>query len=172
MALRPIVLMGDPVLRETAAPVESFDERLRALIEDMFETMYHAEGVGLAAPQIGLSERVLVVDVRNEDEPEAGRFAIVNPEIVAVSRETDKATEGCLSIPGLEESVERPAVVEVKGFDAEGRPFSVEADDLLGRALQHEIDHLDGVLFVDRVSPLKRQMLLKRWRKLQEEVGS
>ena len=170
MALRPIVLMGDPVLRKTADPVEAFDDRLRALVEDMFETMYHAEGVGLAAPQIGLSERILVVDVRDEDDPQAGRFALVNPEIVAVSRETEKASEGCLSIPGLEETVERPAVVEVRGFDAEGNPFSVSATDLLGRALQHEIDHLDGVLFLDRVSPLKRRMLLKKWRKIQEEA--
>jgi peptide deformylase len=163
--------MGDPVLRSTADPVAEFDDRLRALIEDMFETMYHAEGVGLAAPQIGLSERVLVVDVRNEDDPEAGRFALVNPEIVAVSRETEKATEGCLSIPGLEETVERPSVVEVRGFDASGEPVTVQASDLLARALQHEIDHLDGVLFLDRVSPLKRRMLLKKWRKLQDEAS-
>lgn len=172
MAIRDIVLMGDPVLRRPADPVESFDDDLRALVDDMFETMYHAEGVGLAAPQIGLSKRILVVDVRDDDDPAAGRFAVINPEIVAVSRETEKASEGCLSIPGLEELVERPAVVEVRGFDVHGETFTVEADDLLGRALQHEIDHLDGVLFLDRVSPLKRRMLLKKWRKLQEEDES
>lgn len=172
MAIRDIVLMGDPVLRTPAAPVEAFDDDLRSLVDDMFETMYHAEGVGLAAPQIGLSQRVLVVDVRDEDDPASGRFALINPEIVAVSKDTEKASEGCLSIPGLEELVERPAVVEVRGYDPRGNAFTVEATDLLSRALQHEIDHLDGVLFVDRVSPLKRRMLLKKWRKLQEEDAS
>lgn len=167
--IRPIVLLGDPVLRTAAEPVEVFDDDLRALVDDMFETMYHAEGVGLAAPQIGLSRRVLVIDTRHDDDPEGGRLALINPEIVAVSRETEKASEGCLSIPGLEEFVERPAVVEVRGSDPHGREIVVEADDLLGRALQHEIDHLDGVLFIDRVSPLKRRILLKKWRKLQEE---
>ena len=167
--IRPIVFLGDPVLRTPTAPVEAFDDELRALVSDMFETMYHAEGVGLAAPQIGLSLRVLVVDTRDDDDPERGRLALVNPEIVAVSRETEKASEGCLSIPGLEEYVERPAVVEVRGLDPEGREVVIEADDLLGRALQHEIDHLDGVLFIDRVSPLKRRILLKKWRKIQEE---
>jgi peptide deformylase len=169
MAIRPIVLLGDPVLRTPAAPVEAFDDELRSLVSDMFETMYHAEGVGLAAPQIGLSHRVLVIDTRKDDDPDRGRVALINPEIVAVSRETDKASEGCLSIPGLEEFVERPAVVEVRGLDPEGREVSIEADDLLSRALQHEIDHLDGVLFIDRVSPLKRRILLKKWRKLLEE---
>lgn len=167
--IRPIVLLGDPVLRARAEPVESFGDELRDLVEDMFETMYHAEGVGLAAPQIGLSKRILVIDTRRDDDPDGGRVALVNPEIVAVSRETEKASEGCLSIPGLEEFVVRPAVVEVRGLDPEGREVVVEADDLLGRALQHEIDHLDGVLFIDRVSPLKRRMLLKKWQKLQDD---
>ena len=170
MAVRRIVLMGDPVLRTRAEPVESFDDELRALVEDMFETMYHAEGVGLAAPQIGISRRIMVVDVRDDEREERGRFALVNPEIVAVSRETDRASEGCLSIPGLEEVVERPWAVEVRGYDPHGLEVVIEADDLLARALQHEIDHLDGVLFPDRVSALKRRMLLKKWRKLQEEA--
>ena len=172
MAIRRIVQLGDPVLRAPAEPVTDFDDGLRRLVDEMFETMYHAEGVGLAAPQIGLSKRLFVVDVRDDDDPDGGRFAMVNPEIVAVSRETDKATEGCLSIPGLEEVVERPAVVEVRGLDLEGNPFTVEADDLLARAIQHEIDHLDGVLFLDRVSVLKRRMLLKKWQKLQDEDAS
>ena len=167
--IRPIVLLGDPVLRTATAPVETFDEKLRAVVSDMFETMYHAEGVGLAAPQIGLSKRILVVDTRNDDDPDGGRLALINPEIVAVSRETEKASEGCLSIPGREEFVERPAVVEVRGLDPNGREVVVEADDLFGRAQQHEIDHRDGVLFIDRVSPLKRRILLKKWKKLQDE---
>jgi peptide deformylase len=169
MSVRSIVYMGDPVLRTPAEPVERFDAELRALVEDMFETMYHAEGVGLAAPQVGVSRRVLVVDVRDEESGQRDRYALVNPEIVAVSRETDRASEGCLSIPGLEEVVERPWSVEVRGFDPEGGEVTIEADDLLARALQHEIDHLDGVLFLDRVSALKRRMLVKKWRKLREE---
>ncbi|MEJ2540592.1 MAG: peptide deformylase, partial [Gemmatimonadota bacterium] len=127
MAVRRIVLLGDPVLREEAEPVESFDTELQDLVEEMFETMYHADGVGLAAPQVGVSRRVLVVDVRDEEEPEAGRHVLVNPEVVRASSRTDKATEGCLSIPGLEELVTRPATVEVRGFDPSGREVTVSA---------------------------------------------
>jgi peptide deformylase len=169
MAIHPIVFLGDPVLRTPAEPVKAFDAELEGLIEDMFETMYHADGVGLAAPQIGISRRVLVVDVRNDEEGAGGRVALVNPEVVAVSEETDRSTEGCLSIPGLEEVVERPWRVEIRGVDARGAEVRVEAHDLFGRALQHEIDHLDGILFIDRVSPLKRRMLVKKWKKLREE---
>lgn len=172
MAAHEIVLMGDPVLRREAEPVEGFDEELRILVRDMFETMYRAEGVGLAAPQIGLSRRILVVDVRDEDDPAAGRYALINPEVVAESEESDRAPEGCLSIPGIEEVVERPSRVVVRGFDPEGREIEIEADDLLGRALQHEIDHLDGILFLDRVSPLKRRMAVKKWKKQQADVAA
>ena len=169
MAVRTIVLMGDPVLRQEAAPVGSFGPELESLVEDMFETMYHADGVGLAAPQIGIGQRVLVVDVRDEDDPESGRYALVNPEIVAHSSSIEKATEGCLSIPGLEDVVARPASVEVRGFDPSGAEVRISAAGLLARALQHEIDHLDGVLFLDRVSALKRRMLIKKWKKLLED---
>lgn len=169
MPIRDIVLLGEEVLRTSGEEVTSFDDDLRTLIGDMWETMYHAEGIGLAAPQIGLSLRVCVLDVRDEDDPESGRFALVNPVIAESSMETDKAPEGCLSIPGLEEVVTRPAKVTVKGFDPHGQPVRVEAEGLLGRAVQHEIDHLDGILFIDRVGPLKRRMLLKKWKKLREE---
>ncbi|HKK91776.1 MAG TPA: peptide deformylase [Longimicrobiales bacterium] len=169
MALRRIVLMGDPVLRREADPVETFDADLAELVRDMFETMYAAEGIGLAAPQIGVSRRIFVLDVRDEDDPEGGRFVLVNPEIVEHSHETGKGTEGCLSIPGIEEVVERPARVRVRAQDVKGEWFEMEGDELLGRALQHEADHLDGVLFLDRVGPLKRRMAVKRWKKLQEE---
>ena len=169
MSLREIVLMGDPVLRGPAEKVEDFDEDLGELVNDMFETMYHAEGIGLAAPQVAVSRRVLVVDVREEDEDTGHRMVLVNPAVVSKSKETDKVSEGCLSIPGLEEVVERPSRVEIHGFDATGRELRFEAEKLLGRALQHEIDHLDGILFVDRVSPLKRRMLLKKWRKLRDD---
>lgn len=168
MALRDIVLLGDPVLRRAADEVTSFDEELHQLVRDMFETMYHAEGIGLAAPQIGLSKRIIVVDLRREDEPEQ-RIAIVNPRVVWASDETEKEAEGCLSIPGLEDVVERPAAVRVEGFHPTGEPLSVEADELFARALQHEIDHVEGVLFLDRVTPLKRRMLLKKWKKLRDE---
>lgn len=156
------------MLRREADEVTSFDDDLRALVRDMFETMYHAEGIGLAAPQIGLSQRIIVVDLRREDHPEE-RLALINPRVVWESAEREKEPEGCLSIPGLEEVVERPAAVRVEGFDPGGEPLSIEADELFARALQHEIDHVDGVLFLDRVTPLKRRMLLKKWKKLRED---
>jgi len=164
VALLEIRLLGAKVLREAAAPVEAVTEDTRRLIRDMFDTMYDAEGIGLAAPQVGVSERVLVVDVPDGDD---GRHvhALVNPVIVDSGRETDKATEGCLSLPGLEETVTRPVSVTVEGLTPDGEPARIEAEGLLARALQHEVDHLDGILFIDRLSPLKRSMLLRKWRK-------
>jgi peptide deformylase len=173
VAIREIVLMGDPVLRERADDVTEFDDELRKLVRDMFETMYHAEGIGLAAPQVGVSARVLVVDLRRDadgrESVEPAHLALVNPRVTWHSDETEKQPEGCLSIPGLEEVVTRPLAVRVEGRDPEGNEVTVEADALFARALQHEIDHLDGVLFVDRVSALKRRMLLKKWKKLEAE---
>jgi peptide deformylase len=166
MAVREVRLLGDPVLREKAAPVEAVTEEVRALIADMFETMYAEDGVGLAAPQIGISERILVIDTREEgSEP----IAFVNPILRQESEETEKAEEGCLSLPGLNDVVERAARVVVDGLDRDGNPQKIEAEGLLSRALQHEIDHIDGILFIDRVSPLKRQMLLKKWKKAKAE---
>lgn len=171
--IREIVLMGDPVLRAEAEPVEEFNDELRALVRDMFETMYHADGIGLAAPQIGISRRIIVVDLhRGEEgggEGQSERVALINPEVTWFSDDTYKQSEGCLSIPGLEEVVRRPAEVRVEGLDPDGNKVVLEAEDLFGRALQHEIDHLDGVLFLDRVSPLKRKMLVKKWKKLEAE---
>jgi peptide deformylase len=163
MGVREVRLLGDPVLREPAAPVEELDDELRTLISDMFDTMYAQEGVGLAAPQVGLGHRIIVVDPR---EPEVEPFALVNPVIVELSEELEKGEEGCLSLPGLKDIVERPARCDVDGLDREGRPVHIAAEGLLARILQHEVDHLDGVLFIDRVSPLKRKMLLKRWQKV------
>ncbi len=163
MSVREIRLLGDPALREPAEPVSGVDEEVRELVRDLMDTMYEADGVGLAAPQIGVPLRVFVYDVR---EPEAPSGALINPEIV--EREgAVKGEEGCLSIPGLTEIVERSARVVVRGLDAEGREVEIEAEGLLARCLQHEKDHLDGVLFLDRVSPLKRQMLLNKWRKME-----
>lgn len=171
MAIHDVVLMGDPVLRQEAEEVTAFDGGLRALVRDMWETMYHADGIGLAAPQIGIAKRVLVVDLRRADEEddEPPKVALINPTIVWSSDETYRASEGCLSIPGLEEVVERPFAIRVEARDVNGNAVVVEAEDLFGRALQHEIDHLDGILFLDRVSALKRKMLLKKWKKLEPE---
>ena len=171
MAVREIVLMGDPVLREEALEVTNFNRDLRSLVRDLYESMYHAEGVGLAAPQIGISKRVIVIDLRKDDEPDV-RLALINPRVVWHSDERRKSAEGCLSIPGLEEVVERASDVHVEGVDPDGRSIRVEAQDLFARALQHEIDHLDGILFVDRVSGLKRRMLMKKWKKLRVEAES
>lgn len=163
MSVRPIVYLGDPALRRPTQPVTEFDDELRSLVADLYETMYDFEGIGLAAPQIGVDLRVCVVDVR--DEGAEGRVALVNPRVDRYSRRTDRETEGCLSIPGVDEVVERPVSVRVEGLDVRGEPVEVEADGIYARALQHEIDHLDGILFIDRISPLKRRMLLKKWRK-------
>lgn len=169
MAIREIRILGDPVLREPAQEVVDLHEDVKVLVRDMLETMYHAEGIGLAAPQVGISSRVIVVDLRGADDDSVGVVALVNPRVVEFSRKTDRAPEGCLSIPGMEEVVERPSSVTVEGLDPDGEPVSMAVSGLLSRALQHEIDHLDGVLFIDRVSPLKRRMLLRKWQKSREE---
>ncbi|MBI4545945.1 MAG: peptide deformylase [Gemmatimonadetes bacterium] len=167
MAILSIRYLGDPLLRRTAEPVASIDDEVRQLMDDMLETMYAAEGVGLAAPQVGLSRRIIVVDVRQENVPP---FGLVNPEILETSADVDRAEEGCLSVPGLREIVERPARATVSALDRDGVPVRIEAQGLLARVLQHEVDHLNGILFLDRVSPLKRQMLLKRWKKTRPVV--
>ena len=152
---------GDPVLREKCAPVAEIDDEVRRLAEDMQETMYDADGIGLAAPQVGVPVRLFVYDVRDPDLPPG---VVVNPEI-AEARGTSKEEEGCLSIPGLSEIVERSATVVMRGLGLDGEPVEIRAEGLLSRCLQHETDHLDGVLFLDRVSPLKRKLLLAKWRK-------
>ncbi len=168
MAVREIVLLGDPVLRKPAEEVERFDEELQSLVDDLFTTMVSADGAGLAAPQIGVSRRVLVVDVRQVAGDHA-RVALVNPRVVERSDDEEKDTEGCLSIPGVSELVRRPVHIVVEGKDPFGEDVRFEAEGFYARALLHEIDHLDGVLFIDHLSPLKRRMLLKRYRKLREE---
>ena len=164
MAILHIEILGARVLRGQAAPVEAVDDELRRLARAMFDTMYHAEGIGLAGPQVGVPRRILVIDVTNDDESRHVH-ALVNPVIVEASREQDKASEGCLSIPGLEEKVTRSVRVTVEALSPDGDPVRIEADGLFARALQHEVDHLDGVLFIDRLSPLKRGILLRKWRK-------
>jgi len=165
---REVRLLGDPVLRSAARPVESVTAEVRELIADMLETMYAEDGVGLAAPQVGVSERVMVVDPRADGSKP---LALVNPVIVERSEETDRGEEGCLSIPGVTDFVERAARIVLEGVDRDGKFRRVEAEGLLARILQHEVDHLDGVLFFDRLSPLKRRLLLKRWEKVKPETA-
>ncbi len=160
MAVRPVRFYGDPVLREKALPVAAVDDALRALITDMRETMKAYHGVGLAANQVGVLQRVLVVDVPLVDERRT-ELAIVNPVIVKRSG-SETGEEGCLSIPGIFEDITRALRVEVRGLDERGRPLSLVAEGYLARALQHEVDHLDGVLFVDRLSRLRRQFLRRQ----------
>ena len=166
MAILPIERLGSNALRKKAAEVSEIDDKLRELVEDMFETMYHAEGIGLAGPQVGVDKRLIVIDVREEGR---SRLALFNPRILEADSETEKAEEGCLSIPGVAAPVERSLTVTVEALDADGHPVHIEADGLLARCLLHEIDHLDGILFVDRLSPLQRSMVLKKYRALEAE---
>ncbi|UCG75027.1 MAG: peptide deformylase [Gemmatimonadota bacterium] len=168
MSVRRIRLLGDPVLREVARPVEDVDEEVQALIDDLLDTMYDADGIGLAAPQIGVPLSVFVYDVR---EPEVAPGALVNPRLVETNGQV-KEEEGCLSIPDLREIVPRAERVVVEGLDRDGHEVRLEAEGLLGRCLQHELDHLAGVLFIDRVSPLKRKMLLNKWSKRESDTSA
>ena len=143
MALRNIVTVGDPVLTKVCRPVTKFDDRLSQLIDDMIETLHDANGAGLAAPQIGVLRRVVIVNTEGED------WELVNPEIVEVSEEEQTGIEGCLSLPGQSAPVERPYYVKAKAMDREGNEFIIEGEELMARALCHEIDHLDGRLFLD-----------------------
>jgi peptide deformylase len=163
---REVRLLGDPVLREKAAPVAQISDETRQLIRDMFETMYAEDGVGLAAPQVGISERIIVVDPQLDDLPP---FALINPEIVELSKETEKGEEGCLSIPGLRDIVERAYKTVVRGTSETGESRELELIGLPARIIQHEVDHLDGILFFDRLSALKRKMLLSKWQKTKPE---
>ncbi len=160
-------IYGDPVLRRRSTPVVSFGPHLKELAERMYEVMYEEEGVGLAAPQVGVSERMMVLDVPVEDAPNFSGV-VINPEIVSTEG-TQRGQEGCLSIPGLREDVTRHEVLTVKALDIEGKEFTFSCDALLSRAIQHEIDHLDGVLFIDHLSPVRRRLLAKRLRKISEE---
>lgn len=163
MPLRPIVRWGEPVLHEPARPVARIDDEIRALVADMVETMYAAPGIGLAAPQIGVPLRVIVVDL-SVGEDKSQLIALVNPELVDKEGE-QRVEEGCLSIPGFGGSPARPARVTVRGLGLDGGERSYTATGLLARAFCHEIDHVHGLLFVDRLSPLKRDLLKRKLRK-------
>ena len=169
MSLRKLHLLGSPVLRQRADPVPGVDDAVRQLIDDLFETMYAAKGVGLAANQVGIAQRVAVVDTGG-DTPEP--LVLVNPAIVHRGEETETAEEGCLSIPEIFGDVERPVSIIVEATDRSGAPFRLEASGYQARAIQHEIDHLDGVLFLDHLSAVKRGLLLAKWKRLRKgETG-
>jgi peptide deformylase len=155
MTLLKIVALPDPVLRRKAKPITTFDANLQALIDDMIETMRDAPGVGLAAPQVGVSQRLIVVEYLENDEDEESPkklFVVVNPEIKEMSTETEPGLEGCLSIPGLHGEVERSLAVTIKGRTRHGQPVKIKAKGWLARIFQHEIDHLEGIVFTDRAT--------------------
>jgi len=163
----PIVKYGDPILEKPTAPVKNFDAELAQLAEDMFASMYAAQGVGLAAPQIGLHLRMAVVDVTGGKNPEA-KLVLVNPEIIHAEGEK-REEEGCLSIPGFRGYVLRPQFVTVKAQNAKGESFEIRGEDLLARAFCHEIDHLNGILFIQHLSMLKRDLIKRKIKKLRKQ---
>jgi peptide deformylase len=168
MTVKPLIILPDPLLRQVSRPVERVDDDLRKLSDDMLSTMYDAPGIGLAAIQIGLPLRMLVIDIAKQDEtPEPHVF--INPEIVAKGDDISVHEEGCLSIPDYYADVERPATVTVTYLDKDGKAREMSADGLMATCLQHEIDHLNGVLFIDHISKLKRDMVVRKFKKLARE---
>lgn len=165
--IHPIVKYGDPVLETQTKPVEKFDEELQKLTDDMFESMYAAQGVGLAAPQIGVGLRVAVIDVSNGKNPEA-RIVCANPEITHAEGE-QREEEGCLSLPGFRGHVARPQFVTIRAQDVTGKEFEMRGEGLLARAFCHEIDHLHGTLFITHLGLLKRDMIKRKIRKLRKD---
>jgi peptide deformylase len=170
MALRPIIILPDQKLRLLSAPLERVDDELRKLMDDMVETMHEAPGIGLAAIQIAEAIRLLVIDLAKKDEPPQPQY-FINPEIVWSSDERSVYEEGCLSIPEYYEEVERPAKVRARFVDREGKQQEILAEGLLATALQHEIDHLNGVLFIDYISKLKRDRVVKKFAKMAKRAA-
>jgi peptide deformylase len=160
----PIVKLGDPVLEKPADTIAVFDDELRKLAADMFESMYAAHGVGLAAPQIGISMRIAVIDITFKEDPEA-KIVLVNPEIIHTEGRIS-SNEGCLSLPEFREKVTRPRLVTARAQNLEGKTFEVSGEDLLARALVHETDHLNGKLYISHISALKRDLMKRKVRKL------
>ena len=165
MAVRPILTVPDPVLKQRSLPVDNVDDDLRALMDDMLETMYAAPGIGLAAVQVGVPKRVIVMDLARQDEPKQPRY-FVNPEILWASEELKPWEEGCLSVPEIFDEVDRPAHVKLKYLDYNGNEVIEDAHDLFAVCIQHEMDHLEGVLFIDHLSRLKRDTAVRKVKKL------
>jgi peptide deformylase len=164
--IHEVVKYPDPVLAKPGMPITVFDAKLKTLVDEMFESMYAAQGIGLAAPQISISQRLTVIDCSFKKNPEE-KIVLINPEII--EREGKQVEEeGCLSLPDIREKVQRAAWVKVKAQNVDGEWFEVEGEELLARAMQHEIDHLDGVLFIDRLSRLKRDLVLRKIKKMQK----
>jgi peptide deformylase len=164
MAIREILVIPDKRLRLKSEPVKTIDKSVRELVDDMFETMYAAPGIGLAAIQIGVPQRIITIDLAKKDEPPEKRV-FINPQITWSSDETSTYDEGCLSIPEVYEEVERPEKVKVRYLDLDGEEHEIEADGLLATCLQHEIDHIEGKLFIDHISRVKRDMIVKKFKK-------
>ena len=162
MSLRTLHLLGSPVLRQRAVPVDRVDDEVRQLVDDLFDTMHVAKGVGLAANQVGIARRVAVVDVGEDDPPP---LVLINPVIARRSDDVESAEEGCLSIPEIFGDVERPLTITLTALDRDGAPYTLEATGFKARAIQHEVDHLDGLLFLDHLSAVKRSLLLAKWKK-------
>ncbi|MGN6155019.1 MAG: peptide deformylase [Sphingomicrobium sp.] len=173
MAIRPILEVPDPLLRQKSLPVEKVDDEVRALIADMFETMYEAPGIGLAAIQVGVPKRILVIDLQEPEveggEPVRDPRVFINPEILDSSDQDVPYTEGCLSVPDQYAEVDRPDRVRARWLDENGDAHEADIEGLLATCLQHEMDHLEGVLFIDHLSRLKREMILKKLAKLRKE---
>ena len=170
MAVLPILTAPDPVLKSKSKPVAAVDSRIAALMEDMLETMYKAPGIGLAAPQVGVLERVVVMDIGKTEETRKP-IRMVNPEIIWASDEDNTYEEGCLSVPEHYSNVVRPAEVKVRYVDETGKPQEIHAEGLLATVVQHEMDHLDGILFIDHISALKRNMILRKLLKAKKEAA-
>ena len=172
MAIRPILEVPDPRLKTVSTPVETFDEDLRTLVADMFETMYDAPGIGLAAIQVGVPKRVLVIDLQEQEDEEGKPIkaprVFINPEILDPSAEYSLYNEGCLSVPDQYAEVERPASIRARWQDLDGTVHEEAMDGLMATCLQHEMDHLEGILFIDHLSRLKRQMVLKKLEKMRK----
>ena len=164
MTIKPLIILPDPLLRQVSTPVETVDDEVRRLADDMLDTMYDAPGIGLAAIQIGVPRRLLVLDVSKEEDGKEP-LVFINPEVVRFSDDRSVYEEGCLSIPDYYGEVERPQAVKVKYRDLDWKEHEIEADGLLATCIQHEIDHLNGVLFIDHISKLKRDMVMKKFKK-------
>ena len=176
MAIRPIVEVPDPRLREISKPVDAVDAEVRALVADMFETMYDAPGIGLAAIQVGVPQRILVIDLQEPESEEEGAKVVrdprvfINPEIVEQADQEQPYTEGCLSVPDQYAEVDRPVGIRAKWLDLDGKPHDERIEGLLAVCLQHEMDHLEGILFIDHLSRLKRDMILRKLAKQRKEL--
>ncbi|WP_439625606.1 peptide deformylase [Shinella sp.] len=171
MTIKPLIILPDPILRQVSKPIETVDSEVKKLADDMLETMYDAPGIGLAAIQIGVARRMLVLDVSKDGEDKAP-LVFINPEVVTSSDTRSVYEEGCLSIPDYYAEVERPAAITVKHLDRDGKEQLTEADGLLATCLQHEIDHLNGVLFIDHISKLKREIVIRKFTKAAKLRGS